>query len=597
MPALWIITLMESHWKCILMDVTQETSSSASTAPPGSRDDDTAPDPRRWLAFAVVLVAGFVDLVDSTIVNVAVPSIQGDLHTDYAQTEWVVAAYVLSFAALLILSGRLGDIYGRKRLFMIGMAGFTAASLCCGVSVNPAMLITSRFAQGATAGLMVTQILAILRVTFPRHERGKAVGIFGAVTGSSAVFGLALGGVIVQWNLFGWEWRTIFLVNVPIGIAALIAGAVYVRESRSPLAPRLDVIGMVLALAAVALLVYPLTEGRRLGWPAWTFVMVAGALLLLVVFIAYERHRFATTGSALVEFAVFRAHPFSVGMAMWWLFWIAGGGFFFAWTLFLQEGLGWTPLHAGLTAATLALGVGIGAGNAPSKLVPRFGRNVLVAGGLINAAGYVTFAWLVWHYGAGLHTWQLIPVHVLFGIGFGMIVAPTLDLLLGQVPGHQAGNASGLLNTVQQLGIALGVALVGVMFFTQLAHGQHRGADTAVPTLRTELSAAGLSPQAREDTVARFRTCVHDRSTSVDPTVLPADCRPAGADGRTATAFDDAVARANAKNFSYAFSTVLLVGGGILVIASAGFLTLPKRARMVNPLLDAEPDEPDPVTV
>jgi EmrB/QacA subfamily drug resistance transporter len=514
-----IITLKDNHLMCILVVMAHEISSPA--APPR---DDAVLDPRRWLAFAVVLAAGFMDLVDSTIVNVAVPSIERGLHAGYAQIEWVVAAYVLSFAALLILSGRLGDIYGRKRVFTIGMAGFTIASLCCGISVSPSMLIAARFAQGAAAGLMVTQILAILHVTFPQNERAKAVGIFGAVTGSSAVFGLALGGVIVQWNLFGWQWRPIFLINVPVGIVALIAGAFLIHDSRSPRRPRLDVIGMLLALAAVTLLIYPLTEGRVLGWPAWTFAMLAGAAVLLGAFITYERHRIATAGSALVEFGAFRSRPFSVGMGMWWLFWIASGGFFFAWTLFLQEGLGWTPLHAGLTAATFAVGVGIGAGSAPGKLVPKFGRTVLVAGGLINAAGFLAFAWLAWHYGPGLSSWQVIPVHVLSGAGFGMVVAPTLDLLLGQVPSREAGNASGLLNTVQQLGMALGVAVLGVVFFTLLGHSSSRGID--------------------------------------------------------------------AESFSRAFSGVLLVASGILVVVSAGFLTLPKHA--ANPL---QGSGPGPVTV
>lgn len=561
--------------------MTQEISAPAA-APPR----DALPDPRRWLAFAVVLVAGFVDLVDSTIVNVAVPSIQGDLHADYAQIEWVVAAYVLSFAALLILSGRLGDSYGRKRLFMIGMAGFTISSLCCGLSVNPGMLIAARFAQGATAGLMVTQILAILRVTFPRHERGKAVGIFGAVTGSSAVFGLALGGVIVQWDLFGWQWRTIFLINVPVGVAALIAAAIVVRDSRAPQRPKLDVIGMLLALAAVALLVYPLTEGRHLGWPAWTFAMVAGSIVLLAVFIVFERRRIATVGSALVEFGVFRSRSFSVGMGMWWLFWIASGGFFFAWTLFLQQGLGWTPLHAGLTAATFAVGVGIGAGNAPDKLVPKFGRNVLLAGGLINAAGLLTFAWMVWHYGPSLNSWQIIPVHVLSGIGFGLVVAPTLDLLLGQVSGRDAGTASGLLNTVQQLGLALGVALVGVVFFTLLGTGYSRGVDAVTPGLRTELKTLGVSAQAQDTILANFRTCLQERSASVDATVVPASCGVTGTDGRTAAVLTEAGARANAENFSYAYGGVLLLASGILVIVSVGFLALPRHARMADPLLN-----------
>jgi EmrB/QacA subfamily drug resistance transporter len=569
-----------------------DISLSSPAAPPAGAGEDTGPDPRRWLAFAVVLVAGFVDLLDSTIVNVALPSVQGDLHTNYAQLEWVVAAYVLSFAAVLILSGRLGDIYGRKRMFMVGMAGFTAASLLCGLAINPEMLIAARFAQGAAAGLMVTQILAILRVTFREHERAKAVAVFGGVTGSSAVFGLALGGVIVQWDLFGWAWRTIFLINVPIGIAALVAGAVVVRESRSPLRPRLDILGMVLAIVAVVALVCPLTEGRRLGWPAWTFAMVVGAVVLLVAFVFFERRRHAARGSALIDVSVFRSRPFSVGLAMWWLFWVASGGFFFAWTLFRQAGLGWSPLHAGLTAATLAVGVGIGASNGPNKLIPRFGRNVLVAGGIVNAVGWLSFAWLAWRYGPSLHSWQLLPVHVLSGIGFGLIVAPTLDMLLGQVRDDQAGNASGLLNTVQQIGIALGVALIGVILFGQLGHGSQRGIDASAPALRSDLATLGLTSQARDAAMASFAMCVRDRATAHDQSAVPAACATAGPqqsqNPAAFDAWDRAIDRATADNYSYAFSWVLILGGATLVIAGAGFLAMPKHPRRVGPAVGAD---------
>ncbi|WUH94338.1 MFS transporter [Streptomyces sp. NBC_00433] len=555
--------------------MTQEISATTPAASPGEAPGAAPPDPKRRLAFAVVLIAGFMDLVDTTIVNVTVPTIQSDLHADYAQVEWVIAAYVLSFAVLLILSGRLGDIYGRKRVFLAGMAAFTAASLLCGVAVNPEMLIVSRFLQGAAAGLMVTQILAILHVVFPADERGKAVAVFGAVTGSSAVFGLALGGVVVQWNLFGWEWRPIFLVNVPVGIAALIAGALVIRESRAPRRPKLDLLGMPMAIAAVVLLVFPLTEGRRLGWPAWTYAMVAGALVLLALFLAYEKRRFAKVGSALVEFGVFRSRSFSVGMAMWFLFWIAVGGFFFVWTLFLQQGLGWTPMHAGLTAATFAIGVGIGAGNAPDKLVPKFGRNVLVAGGVVNAIGFVTFSVLVAEYGHRLASWQIIPVHIVSGVGFGLIVAPTLDLLLGQVPGEQAGNASGLLNTVQQLGMALGVALTGVIFFAQVGNTADHAADQAAPTLKSALSSAGVT--AQDQLVADLRSCVRQRADSVDPSKVPAVCLKD--DPKAAGALTGAIARADSVSYSSAFRTVLLVDAGILLIVAAGFLTLPKQSR------------------
>jgi len=253
-------------------------------------------DPRRWAALVVILVAGFMDLLDVTIVNVAGPSILRDLHAGYAQFEWVISGYLLGFAALLITGGRLGDIFGRKRVFLFGVAGFTVASALCGVAVNPGMLIGARFFEGAMAGLMVPQILAIMHVTFPRQERGKVFGIWGSVLGSASVAGVILGGVLVQWNLAGWQWRPIFLVNIPVGAAALAAAWFVVPESRSPAALRLDLVGMVLAITGVLLLVYPLTEGRTLGWPAWTFGLMAGSAVVMAVFVAYQRRRTRRVG-------------------------------------------------------------------------------------------------------------------------------------------------------------------------------------------------------------------------------------------------------------------------------------------------------------
>src|SRR5256714_434233 len=223
-------------------------------------------DSRRWLALIVLLVAGFMDLLDVTIVNVAVASILRDLRAEYAQIEWIVAGYVLGFAALLITGGRLGDSFGRRRLFLIGMAGFTAASALCGLAGTPAVLIGARFAQGAMSGLMVPQILAIIHVTFPPEERGKVFGLFGGILGSASVAGLIIGGFLLQGNLFGLQWRPIFLVNVPVGLAAMVVAPLVIRESRSPIAPRPDLVGMALAVAGVLMLVYPLTEGRTLGW-------------------------------------------------------------------------------------------------------------------------------------------------------------------------------------------------------------------------------------------------------------------------------------------------------------------------------------------
>ncbi|GAB0102481.1 MFS transporter [Nocardia sp. JMUB6875] len=546
-------------------------------------DTDRTPtlDPRRWIAFAVVLAAGFMDLLDVTIVNVAVPSIQQDLGAAYSEIEWIIAAYVLSFAAVLITGGRLGDIYGRKRLFLVGVAGFTLASLACGLATSPALLIGSRFLQGAMAGLMVPQILAIIRVTFPKEERAKAIAVYSGVGGSASAVGLSLGGLLVQWNLFDLDWRPIFLVNVPVGIAALAAAAVVMRDSRSAHAPRLDIVGMVLAVSAVLLLVYPLNEGRRLDWPAWTFVMIGASAVVFAVFGVYERWRARTVGSPLIDLELFRSKPFTVGLASWLLFWIGFGGFFLIWTLFMQAGLGWSPMRAGLTSVFFAVGAGIGAGVSVSVLAPKFGKWVLLAGGLITAGGFGLYGAMAAHYESDFASWQMVLPLIVTGIGFGIVVAPTIDMLLGQIPDREAGAASGLLNTGQQLGMALGVALVGILFFAQLDHDSARGVDSVAAQTRTELSAAGVPGPAQDEILAGFKACVQDRSAEVDPTVVPASCQSAPAMnagvGQTLTRAGE---EANAVNFAHTFDYTMLWGIGLMALVCVGFLALPGDTKL-----------------
>lgn len=571
------------------------------TAHPAEPPATAAPDRRRWIAFAVVLAAGFMDLLDVTIVNVAVPSIQTDLQAEYSQIEWIIAAYVLAFAAVLITGGRLGDIYGRKRIFLIGIAGFTIMSALCGISSDPAVLIGARFAQGAMAALMVPQILATIRVTFPKNERAKAVAIYSGVAGSASAVGLSLGGLLVQWDLFGLGWRPIFLVNIPIGIAAFVAAMLVMRDSRSTAAPRLDVVGAVLAISSVLLLVYPITEGRRLDWPAWTFLMMGAAAVVFGLFLGYERRRARTVGAPLIDLNLFRSRPFAVGMASWLLFWVGLGGFFLVWTLFMQAGLGWTPMRAGLTAALFAVGAGVGAGVSVGALAPRFGRRVLIAGGLINAAGFAYYGWLATHYGAELTSWQMVPALLVTGLGFGMVVAPTIDLLLGQISSDEAGAASGLLNTGQQLGMALGVALVGVVFFGQLDHDSSRGVEAVAPQLRTELSASGLPGPAQEEILANFRACVQDRSGQQDPTAVPDSCRTTMSTDPGADAVSKLLAtageEANAVNFAHTFRYTMWFGVGILALMSLGFFALPRDAKLEQPVLEDTEDDLELVKV
>lgn len=549
-----------------------------STPPEG---DPVTVDPRRWITFAIVLAAGFMDLLDVTIVNVAVPSIQGDLRAQYSQIEWIVAAYVLAFAATLITGGRLGDLYGRKRVFLIGMACFTLASAACGLSSGPTALIVSRFLQGAAAGLMVPQILAILRITFPVKERAKAIAVYSGVCGSATAVGLALGALLVEWNLFDLSWRPIFLVNIPFGVATVIAGALVMKESRSAAASRLDPVGVVLIVAAILLLTYPLTEGRRLGWPAWTFAMIAASVAVLLMFIGYERRRRVTVGSPLIDLSLFRLRPFALGLTSWLLFWICFGGFFLVWTLVMQVGLGWSPMRAGLTSLFFAVATGVGAAASAGVLAPRFGRKVLIAGGVVTGLGLGLYGWFVAHYGPDTTPWHMMTPLLVIGLGFGLVVAPTIDLVLSQVRTEDAGAASGLLNTGQQLGIALGVALVGIVFFNQLDHDSARGVDETTASIRTELTAAGLPTPAQEQILANFRACVQDRSAQVDPSEVPHSCQQNGpADEVVTRVLTDAGAHANAINFAHTFRYTLAYGIGIMILISLGFFALPRSAKL-----------------
>ena len=553
-------------------------------------------DPRRWIVLVVVLIAGFMDLLDVTIVNVAAPAILRDLHATYAQIEWIINGYVLGFAALLITGGRLGDIFGRRRLFLTGVAGFTVASALCGMATSPAMLIGARFFEGAMAGLMVPQILAIIYVAFPAEERGKVLGVWGGVLGSASAAGLVVGGLLLRWNVAGLQWRPIFLVNVPVGLAAFAAGWFVVRESRSPAAPRLDLIGMVLATAGVLMLVYPLIEGRSLGWPAWIFGLMAGAVVVLALFVAYERRRARTVGSPLVPLRLFGARSFSVGMAVWLIFWVSLGGFFLTWTLYMQVGLGWTPLHAGLTAVTFAVGAAAGSGLSVQVLTPRFGRKVLTAGALINATGFAGYALVSWRYGPGIESWQMAGPLVIAGFGFGLVVAPMVDAILTGVPAHDAGSASGQLSTIQQLGMALGVALAGVIFFSLLASGSGRGVDAVTPGLHQQLTAAGVPARDQEAILTGFRACVHDRSAETDPTKIPASCLAGNTQaGRVPPQqiqklLAEAGVQANAHNFARTFSITLLSAAGVMIAVFCGLFALPRRVRARD--LDAELSAP-----
>jgi EmrB/QacA subfamily drug resistance transporter len=423
--------------------------------------------PRRWLAAIVMIVGALMDMIDVTIVNVALPTIRRDLHASPTQLEWVVSGYMLAFAAALIIAGNLGDLLGRKRVFLLGAGLFGLASLGAGLSVSGPELIAARILQGAAAAAMTPQVLATFRAIFAGSERGKAFGIYGAMLGFASAVGLVLGGVLTDANLFGWSWRSVFFVNVPVAACALIAGLRFVPETRDPAARRPDLPGAVLLAGSLIAVVYPLLQGRQLGWPAWVWPLLGAGLAGLGVLGLLEAKRPGRRAAPLLRAGLFRIPAFAAGLGIQLAFSAGLQGFFLAFALWLQAGEHFSPLKAGLTAVAFSVGSFIGA-PAAVPLAQRHGRRVLASGGALMVAGIAGVAMAARHVGVDGSPWPVVPGLVVAGAGLALLVVPLVNVVLAAVPVEVAGGASGLFSTAQQLGGALGVALLGTVFFGYL---------------------------------------------------------------------------------------------------------------------------------
>lgn len=423
--------------------------------------------PRRWLAAVVMIGAAMMDLIDVTVVNVALPTIRRDLGATGAQLEWVVSAYMLAFAAALIVAGSFGDLLGRKRLFLAGIALFGTASLGAALAQSPGQLIVARAIQGGAAAAMIPQLLGTFRSVFSGEERGKAFGMYGAILGFASAVGLVLGGVLTDANLFGWAWRTVFVVNVPIALISLVAAVRVVPETRDPRAGRPDLIGAAILAAAIVAIAYPLLEGRNLGWPAWVWLVLAGGLAGLVVLGLVERHRQHDRVAPLLRTQLLRIPAFPTGLLVQLAFSAGLQGFFLTFAVWIQTGMRFSPLGAGLTALAFSVGSFLLAPMAV-PLAQRYGRLLLSSGGLLMALGVVGVALGAGHVGIGSDPWPVVPGLVAAGIGLSLLIIPLSNVVLAAVPREIAGGAGGIFSTAQQLGGALGVAIVGTVFFSQL---------------------------------------------------------------------------------------------------------------------------------
>jgi len=427
----------------------------------------------RWVAFGAVITAAVMDLLDSTIAQVAAPTIRRELGGSYAVIEWVTAAYALAMAVGLLTGGRLGDIFGRRRVLLTGIAGFVLASAACAAAQSAGELIGARAAQGLVGAIMLPQVFGLIRDMFEAHEMGKAFGVYGPVMGLSAMLGPIAAGGLISANVLGTGWRMIFLVNVPVGLAALALGARTLPAGVSSAERRLDLPGALLAAVAMFLLVFPLAQGHALGWPAWLFGMLAASVLMLAGFGWYQVRRQRAGRDPLVEPSVFRHRSYSAGIVFSIVFTGSLGGIVMIFNVFLQNGLGFTPWHSAVTTAPWAAGAFIGSavgGIAMAKL----GRRVLLAGLVVEAAGLAGVYAALRGAGTAISTVDLLAPMVIGGIGMGMVFVPLFDIVMAGVRPQEMGSASGVLQTVNSLGMSLGIAGIGAIFFALAGgHGQH----------------------------------------------------------------------------------------------------------------------------
>jgi EmrB/QacA subfamily drug resistance transporter len=429
----------------------------------------------KWLAFAAAVAAAVMDLLDSTIAQVAAPSIRRDLGGSYAVIEWVTAAYTLAMAVGLLTGGRLGDMFGRKRVLLVGVGAFLVASVGCAAAGTPGELIAARAAQGFAGAVMLPQVFGLIRDLFAPEEMGKAFGVYGPAMGLAAMLGPVVSGGLISADVLGTGWRMIFLVNLPIGAFTLLAGARYLPsvapESRGT---RLDLPGVALAGVGMLMLVYPLAQGHEAGWPAWMIGLLVASVPVLVGFAAHELRRSRAGRVPLVEPGIFKRRAYTAGVVFDLVFIGSLAGIVLIFNVFLQAGLGFTPWHSALTTAPWALGAFFGSAVGGITMA-KLGRKVLHAGLVIEAVGLLALVAVLQAAGGHVGSLELLAPMIVGGAGMGMVFVPLFDIVMAGVEPRQIGSASAVLQAINGLGMSLGVAALGSVFFGIAGAGHIHG--------------------------------------------------------------------------------------------------------------------------
>nr|CEL18661.1 actinorhodin transporter [Kibdelosporangium sp. MJ126-NF4]CTQ98145.1 actinorhodin transporter [Kibdelosporangium sp. MJ126-NF4] len=426
---------------------------------------DPLPVRKAWLVLVVVVIAELMDLIDTSVATLAGPEIRADLGGGPMTLQWVLSAYTAAFALGLVTSGRLGDLLGRRRLFLIGMVGFTLASLACGLAPGPGFLIVARVFQGLFGSVMIPQGMALVKIVFPPEHLRRALMPFGPIMGIAMVAGPILAGWLLHIDLFGSQWRSIFLINVPFGVvAAALAWWVMPRHSGEDRGARLDLRGVGLLTAGSALLIVPLIQGRDLGWPAWTYAMIVAGLVAFGLFGMSERR----SDHPVITPSLLRRRSFVVGLLIVGGFYAALSAFVLVINLLLQLGLGWTPLRTGFALIPWAVGTAVATLLSGAVLAEKLGRANLRVGLAITVVGLLVLLWSTAHWGDAITVWRLTPALLVTGFGSGMLFIPLFDFILGDATPREVGTGAGVLNAAQQFAGAIGVAALGTVFFVRV---------------------------------------------------------------------------------------------------------------------------------
>lgn len=426
------------------------------------------PDPRRWHALSVCLVGGFMALLDVSIVNVALPSIRIGLDASPSDLQWVVSGYALALGLMLVPAGRFGDMHGRRNAYVAGIALFTLASAAAGLAQGATWLVLVRLVQGAAGGMVTPQMSGLIQQLFRGAERGRAFGLLGMTVGISTAVGPLLGGLLIQLAGAQEGWRWVFYVNVPIGVLAIILAFRYIPSHAASDLRRqtFDPVGTLLLAAGVLLVLLPLIEERQ--WPGRAkWLLLLAGLLVLGGFAAWER-RYGRTRDPVVDLTLFRRRSYALGALVGLTYFGGFTALFFIFTLYLQEGLGYSALQAGLATMPFALGSAVAA-TLGGRVVTRIGRPLIAFGLTLVAVGLVAVEVAV-ELVPGRHDGWATALPLLFaGLGSGLVISPNQTLSLAEVPVAGAGSAGGVLQTGQRIGAAVGIAVIGAVFFAAVA--------------------------------------------------------------------------------------------------------------------------------